>query len=256
MVKNTKVLNVVNMACHLVYRQASKIVVLSPGFKKRLIDRGVSESKIEVIYNWCNESALENHEECSVKLPSNGKLNLVFAGNLGFAQGLPAIIDAAEILKEGKVDVNIVFVGDGVAKADAINISQVKTLDNVYFLPRVPMTQIGSILLEADMLLVHLNDDELFRITIPSRTQANLATGKPIVMGVKGDAADLIDMAGAGLICEPNNPVLLADAIKKLVEKTPQEREMMGHNAKHFYNENLSLRKGVSRFISIFEDIQ
>ncbi|EKO3932939.1 glycosyltransferase family 4 protein [Vibrio fluvialis] len=256
MVKNTKVLNVVNMACHLVYRQASKIVVLSPGFKKRLIDRGVSESKIEVIYNWCNESALENHEECSIKLPSNGKLNLVFAGNLGFAQGLPAIIDAAEILKEGKVDVNIVFVGDGVAKADAINISQVKTLDNVYFLPRVPMTQIGSILLEADMLLVHLNDDELFRITIPSRTQANLATGKPIVMGVKGDAADLIDMAGAGLICEPNNPVLLADAIKKLVEKTPQEREMMGHNAKHFYNENLSLRKGVSRFISIFEDIQ
>ncbi|EKO3418161.1 glycosyltransferase family 4 protein [Vibrio fluvialis] len=256
MVKNTKVLNVVNMACHLVYRQASKIVVLSPGFKKRLIDRGVSESKIEVIYNWCNESALANHEECSVKLPSNGKLNLVFAGNLGFAQGLPAIIDAAEILKEGKVDVNIVFVGDGVAKADAINISQVKTLDNVYFLPRVPMTQIGSILLEADMLLVHLNDDELFRITIPSRTQANLATGKPIVMGVKGDAADLIDMAGAGLICEPNNPVLLADAIKKLVEKTPQEREMMGYNAKHFYNENLSLRKGVSRFISIFEDIQ
>ncbi|MCX9518555.1 glycosyltransferase WbuB, partial [Vibrio cholerae] len=96
----------------------------------------------------------------------------------------------------------------------------------------------------------------LFRITIPSRTQANLAIGKPIVMGVKGDAADLIDMAGAGITCEPNNPQSLADAIQQLVEMTSQERDLMGLNGKNFYYDNLSLQQGVSRFISIFEEIK
>lgn len=256
MVNNTKVLKVVGRVCHLVYQHASKIVVLSPGFKERLLSKGVPESKVEVIYNWCNEPALNNYEECPVKLPSNGQLNLVFAGNLGFAQGLPAIIDAAEILMENNIPVNVVFIGDGTAKAGSIEKSQYKGLDNVYFLPRVPMTQIGNILNQADILLVHLNDDELFRITIPSRTQANLAIGKPIVMGVRGDAADLIDMAGAGITCEPNNPTALAGAIQRLVDMSPQERDLMGKKAKHFYYENLSLKHGVSRFISIFEEIQ
>ncbi|MGR3062240.1 glycosyltransferase family 4 protein [Vibrio vulnificus] len=256
MIKNPKVLKIVEMACRLVYRRAAKIAVLSPGFKQRLISRNVPEKKIELIYNWCNEPALNNYQQCSVQLPSNGKLNLVFAGNLGFAQGLPAIIDAAEILMENNTPVNVVFVGDGTAKADSIDKSQYKGLDNVYFLPRVPMNQIGSILHQADILLVHLNDDELFRITIPSRTQANLAIGKPIVMGVRGDAADLIDMAGAGITCEPNNPTALVGAIQQLVDMSPQERDLMGQKAKHFYYENLSLKHGVSRFISIFEEIQ
>ncbi|EHI9277792.1 glycosyltransferase family 4 protein [Vibrio vulnificus] len=256
MVNNTKVLKVVDRVCHLVYWRASKIVVLSPGFKERLLSKGVPESKVEVIYNWCNEPALNNYEECSVKLPSNGQLNLVFAGNLGFAQGLPAIIDAAEILMVNKVAVNIVFVGDGVAKSDAIAKSKDKKLDNVYFLPRVPMSQVGALLHQSDILLVHLNDEELFRITIPSRTQANLAIGKPIVMGVKGDAADLIKMSEAGVTCEPNSSDSLAEAIQSIVSKTSAELELMGNNAKSFYYQHLSLEKGVKRFISVFEGVK
>ncbi|WP_337222564.1 glycosyltransferase family 4 protein [Vibrio alginolyticus] len=256
MVNNKKVLKIVDRFCHMVYRRASKIVVLSPGFKERLLLKGVPENKVEVIFNWCNEPALNNYEECSVKLPSNGKLNLVFAGNLGFAQGLPAIVDAAELLMEKEVAVNIVFVGDGVAKSDAIARSQKKGVDNVYFLPRVPMSQVGSLLHESDILLVHLNDEELFRITIPSRTQANLAIGKPIVMGVKGDAADLIEMSGSGVTCEPNSPDSLADAITWIADRTSLELEQMGNNAKSFYYQKLSVKKGVKRFISVFEEIR
>lgn len=256
MVNNKKVLKIVDSVCHMVYRRASKVVVLSPGFKARLLSRGVPEKKVEVIYNWCNETALNDYAVSSVKLPANDKLNLIFAGNLGFAQGLPAIVDAAEILMREGVPVNIVLVGDGVAKLDAIARSQEKGLDNIFFLPRVPMSEVGSLLSTSDILLVHLNDEDLFRITIPSRTQANLAMGKPIVMGVKGDAADLIDLAGAGITCEPNNPTSLAGAIQQLLVISPQERELMGQNAKKFYYEKLSLKNGVSRFISIFEEIQ
>ncbi|MEF1308602.1 glycosyltransferase family 4 protein [Vibrio mytili] len=256
MINNRKALKIVDKFCEFVYRRSAKVVVLSPGFKERLLSRGVSDEKVEVIYNWCNEPALNDFESCPFVLPSNGKLNIVFAGNLGFAQGLPAIIDAAEILMRKGIKVNIVLIGDGVAKCDAIARSQEKGLNNVFFLPRVPMSQIGCLLNEADMLLVHLIDNELFKITIPSRTQANLAIGKPIVMGVQGDAADLIDRSNGGLTCEPNNPESMAEAIQIIATKTEKERHAMGSNAKKFYYEQLSLKHGVKRFISVFEGVK
>ncbi|WP_318514000.1 glycosyltransferase family 4 protein [Photobacterium leiognathi] len=256
MVNNQRILGLVSKVCSFVYKRASKIVVLSPGFKEKLISRGVPEDKIEVIYNWCNESALNHSEECKVKLPENDKLNLLFAGNLGLAQGLPAIIEAAEKLQKEDCQVNIVFLGDGVAKDAAISLVKEKALENVFFLPRVPMAQVGTLLSVSDMLLVHLNDNELFRITIPSRTQANLAMGKPIVMGVSGDAAELVQESGAGVICTPNDPSELAEAISGLVSLSNEERLLMGKKAKEFYYKNLSLENGVQKFIKIFEEVK
>lgn len=256
MINSPKILSVVSKVCDIVYKKAAKIVVLSPGFKQRLVSRGVPEDKIEVIYNWCNEPALENFTKSQLLLPSNGKLNLLFAGNMGFAQGLPAIIDTAEILQNNDCKVNIVLLGDGVAKQSAIEQVSSKQLSNVTFLPRVSMREVGSLLSSADMLLVHLNDNELFRITVPSRTQANLAIGKPIVMGVAGDASELIQMSGGGVVCEPNNPVSLSSAITELANKTPAEREVMGQSGKTFYYDCLSLDKGVEKFINIFKEVR
>lgn len=255
MVKNKKALFLVGKVCDFIYKKAAKIVVLSPGFKERIESRGVSKDKVETIYNWCNEPLLNDFHESTVKLPDNGNLNLVFAGNLGFAQGLPTIVDAAEILQNNEVNVNIILLGDGVAKSKAIEESEFKGLKNVYFIPRVPMQQVGGLLAKSDMLLVHLTNDELFKITVPSRTQAYLAMGKPIIMGVAGDAADLITKSGSGIICEPDNSISLAASIEKLSQLPDSKREEMGINGRNFYYENLSLKIGVSKFIRIFEGI-
>lgn len=255
MLKNPKVLSIIGKFCNLTYRLATKVVVLSPGFKKRLIFRGVPEDKVEVIYNWCDEQAITNFSPCEFKLPDNGKLNLLFAGNLGYAQGLPAIVKAADILKSNNIPVNIVFLGDGVSKQDAINMSKELELDNLFFLPRVPMNQVGALLSAADILLVHLNGDDLFKITIPSRTQSNLAIGKPIIMGVEGDAAELVKESGAGIVCKPNCPELLAEAITSMANKSANERAAMGQAGQKFYFEKLSVEKGVNHFIDIFKAI-
>lgn len=252
MINNKKILNVINFFCKFVYKSASEIVVLSPGFKQRLIERNVPSEKITVIYNWCDEKSISEYQPCSFNLPNN-KLNLVFAGNLGFAQGLDAIIDAAKILNKKQIPVNIIFIGDGVSKESAIENVKKSQIDNVFFIPRVPMTQVGDLLHKADMLLVHLNEDDLFKITIPSRTQAYLATGKPIVMGVSGDASNLILESDAGVICEPNNANSLSDAIIKLASMSVSQRIDMGERGKSFYYDKLSVDKGVDRFISIFK---
>ena len=80
------------------------------------------------------------------------------------------------------------------------------------------MSQIGGVLALADALLVHLKDDPLFRITIPSKTQAYLAAGRPILMGVSGDAADLVLQSGAGLVFEPENAGNLCASIQRLLK--------------------------------------
>ena len=255
MLKNKNALFLVGKVCDFVYKKAAKIVVLSPGFKKRIESRGVPKEKVEVIYNWCNEPLLNDFQETTVNLPDNGNLNLVFAGNLGYAQGLPTIVNAAEILQKNEANVNIILLGDGVAKSEAIKESEFKSLRNLFFISRVPMQQVGAILSQSDMLLVHLTDNELFEITVPSRTQAYLAMGKPIIMGVAGDASDLITKSDSGLTCKPDNPISLAATIKEVSLLSNSRRNEMGLNGRYFYYKELSLKIGVSKFIRIFEDI-
>ncbi|MEH8183942.1 glycosyltransferase family 4 protein [Aeromonas allosaccharophila] len=255
MLTNSKALAIVDKVCDFVYRRAAKIVVLSPGFKTRLVSKGIIASKIEVIYNWCDEGALMHSLATKLSLPANDKLNVVFAGNLGFAQGLPSIVDAARQLSLRNVSANLVLIGDGVAKTAAQQQATDLQLDNIFFLPRVSMQEVGSLLKEADALLVHLTDDELFSITIPSRTQAYLAVGKPIIMGVDGDAAQLIADAQAGVCCKANSAQSLADAVERLVALDGDEREQMAKNAHDFYHNHLSLACGVKKFIAVFEEV-
>ena len=101
MVRNRLALRLVGVCCKLVYRSASHLVVLSPGFRQRLMDRGISDSKIQVIYNWSDERMGADGADAASELDIRGSFSfaLLFAGNLGLAQGLDAVLDAAELLQ-------------------------------------------------------------------------------------------------------------------------------------------------------------
>ena len=100
-----------------------------------------------------------------------------------------------------------------------------------------------------------MQDDPLFRITIPSKTQAYLAMGRPIVMAVSGDAADLVEQSQGGITCPPENPAALAEAVKRLRTMPPAERERMGARGKAFYDSQLSLRVGVEKLERMFQAV-
>jgi len=253
MLSNQKVLNIVGWVCKIVYRRSARIIVLSPGFKKRLVELGVPDSKISVIYNWCDENALRNPVMSNTSIPKNGNRNLLFAGNLGHAQGLPAIVDAAAILQENSVQVNIVFVGEGVAKQAAVKQVSTLGLNNVFFIPRVPIQEVGSLLSQADMLLVHLTSDPLFSITIPSRTQAYMAVGKPIVMAVEGDASDIIREANCGVICQPDCATSISNELEKLSELSDEDLNLLGKQAAKFYGDHMSVKAGVTNILEVLE---
>jgi glycosyltransferase involved in cell wall biosynthesis len=256
MISSNIILKTISIVCSWVYRRVDQIVVLSPGFKKLLIERGVRENKIKLIYNWCDEKTLFSSINNLPDRYPEGKFVVLFAGNIGRAQALNSVLEAAELIQEtGNQDIQFVFVGGGLEVNNLKNYSNELSLTNVTFLPKVPMSNVGTLLKNADVLLVHLSKNPLFTITIPSKVQAYLAVGKPILLGVRGDAADIVKESGCGEIAIPENPRSIADACILLYNKTDEQREMIGNKGAKFYREKLSMSSGVKAFGKIFLDL-
>lgn len=255
MVSNQCILKLIGKICAFIYQSATHLVVLSPGFKKILIARGVPENKIDLIYNWADESKLQNSTGLLPKnFPSKDKFKIVFAGNIGRAQALNTVLQTCEILEKTHSLIHFVIVGNGIALKELKDKAIIMNLSNLTFIPAVPMSDVGVILNAADVLLVHLNNDPLFEITIPSKTQAYMVAGKPILMGVKGDAAELVLLAKCGLTFEPQNASELVKNAELLSLKSENELNKMGENARIFYEKHLSLEVGVSKFAKIFTE--
>jgi colanic acid biosynthesis glycosyl transferase WcaI len=252
MVNNKTVLTILEKWCRFIYHKSDRIVVLSPGFKEALLSRGVPEAKIDVIYNWCDEAAIIASSSELVKLAEPGEFTVLFAGTMGLAQALDAVLEAARLCEVSVPRARFVFVGGGVDRERLVHKTAEMGLQNVKFIPNQPMNRIGRYLLAADALLVHLKDDELFRITIPSKTQAYLAAGKPILMGVRGDAAELISRSGAGIVCEPEQPASIALGVAVLASSSSERLKEMGQAGHDFYFRELSLVAGVDRFERAF----
>ena len=256
MLSNSRLLGFISSTCNVIYSFVTKIVVLSPGFKNLLIERGVPDSKIEVVYNWTNEKVLRNITgEMPKEISTIEGFKILFAGNVGNAQSLNVILDAAHLLKDDIPQPQFLVLGQGLqldalkARANQLN------LDNVHFIPAVGIEKVGSFLRNADALLIHLNSDPLFEITIPGKTQAYMAAGKPIIMGVRGDASNLVLRADCGVCFEPENSVALAEAVKSLILLDSNDLIRLGKNAEKFYDKNLSVKIGVDSFAKIFNQL-
>jgi colanic acid biosynthesis glycosyl transferase WcaI len=245
MMKNQTLLRIANAACNLLYRHCDHILVLSPGFKNLLVERGVAADKITVVYNWADEPPVIEDRSLPEGFDSADAFRVLFAGNMGVAQRLDTVIDAAGIVQNEHPDCVFYFMGGGIDRDRLAARAGVLGLSNVRFLPRVPLQEVQRFLTAADALLVHLTDDPLFRITIPSKTQAYLYAGRPILMGVAGDAADLVREADAGYVFPPGDAQALAACVGQLVEDGPNRREEIGRNAKTFYMERLRRSKGI-----------
>lgn len=260
MFNNSYGLKIVANVCKWVYKTAAHIIVQSPGVRDILLQRGVDEGKVSVIFNWCEEVSITDGISNLINLPQDAQakssrlmFDVLFAGNIGKAQDLDSILEAARLLSNEIVTIRFLLMGDGV------DVLRLKTkvehgmLSNVFFLPRVAMSEVGRFLQQADVLLVHLKDDPLFRITIPAKTQAYLAAGKPILMAVAGDASWLIQEAKAGICAEPSNANSIADAILQLVAMPLDDLREMGRRGQAFYWENMSLNAGARKFLDIFQ---
>ncbi len=253
MVSSRTALSLLDRLCRFVYRRADQLVVLSPGFRRALIDRGVADNRIQVIYNWAPDDALGTSTK---PLSSYNKrideFRVVFAGTMGFAQALDAVLEAAAQCAVNVPQARFVFVGGGVDRSRLEMEAHKRQLDNVEFVPHQPPSAMRAIFDLADALLVHLKDDPLFAVTIPGKTQAYLASGRPLIMAVRGDAARLVERANAGVLAEPEDPASIAAAVERLASLLPEDRERMGAAGKAFYERELAIDVAVDQFRNLF----
>jgi glycosyltransferase involved in cell wall biosynthesis len=213
-----------------VYRRAAAIAVISPGYKQNLIAKGVSPEKIHVFTHWADESLFRPvppNRELANAMGMAGRFNVIFGGNIGLAQALGTVIEAAQRLTDYP-EIQFVFAGDGIDLPRLEALVRERDLRNVKFLGWQPYDLMPDLYALSDVLLAHYKKDPLFEISVPGKLFAYLACQKPVLMASEGDSASIVESSGAGLTCPAEHPAAMADAILKLYRMTSQERATMG----------------------------
>lgn len=243
--------------CSTLYKHASLITVLSPGFKQLLVERSVPAEKIHVLYNWADESIFlpqPPDSELASRLGMAGRFNVVYAGNLGPLQALDTAIRAAHRV-EHLQDFQLVLVGTGQEEGRLRNLAASLGANNVLFLGRRPYEEMGRINALADVLLVSLRDLPFFRATIPSKLQVSLASGRPVLVAVAGDASRVIAESAAGLTCRPEDESALAAAFETMHGFDEATLAAMGSRGRLCYERDFSLASSGLKMERLFQAV-
>ena len=241
--------------CKFLYRRHTAISVASPGLRDLLIENGVPPKKVSVVYTWAFEDKFfpaPADAKAADEMQSRERFTILYAGNLGPLQSIETVIRAAALLRKER-DILFVLIGTGQSEARLRSLTAELRLDNVRFLGSRSLDQMNVYNATADALLVHLKDIRLMRCTTPSKTQVAMASARPILMGVAGDAARVVEDAGAGFTFEPENPQAMADAILRLKNLPAKRREEMALAARRYYLEQMSLEVGADRLAALIE---
>jgi glycosyltransferase involved in cell wall biosynthesis len=212
------------------YRRAAMIVVVTHSFKRILTRRGIDPDKIAVVTNGVDLQGFQpgpKDEQLEAELGLTNCFVAGYIGTHGMAHGLDTVLDAARLLRDrGDTQVRILMLGDGANKAALKHRARAEQLDNILFVDTVPRDQVGRYWSLLDCSIIHLRRDPLFRSVIPSKLFEAMATGTPVVLGVEGEAADLVLRYEAGVAVQPENPSALAQAIRDLRDDPALRQDM------------------------------
>lgn len=243
--------------CSLIYKEASAITVLSEGFKSLLVERGVPASKVYVVYNWAEESIFKpvaRDEELARSLGMDGRFNAVYAGNLGAYQDLETVVRAAARVAS-LPGFQLVLIGTGTERSRLQDLVRSLGAPNVVFRDRIPYQDMGKVNALADCLIVSLRSLPFFESTIPSKLQVALASGRPVIGSIRGNAAEVIADAQAGLTCNPGDARALADAFERMYAFTHAQRCRMAASGRSYYERHMSLGTGTAIISNVLESV-
>ena len=238
------------------YRRADAIVSLTRSFVPHIARRCGDAGKIAVIINAADLSAfVRTGDGSKVKrsLGLEGKFVAAYVGTHGMAHGLRTILDAAEMLK---ADLRFAFlmVGGGAEQARLEADRHARGLDNVLILGQRPKSEMPGIWGATDASLILLKRSDTFKKVLPSKMAEAMAMQCPIVLGVEGEARELLDEAKAGVAITPENARELADAVRKLADD-PALAAAYGRAGRAFADMNYDRAKVAARYLDLLRDV-
>lgn len=240
------------------YHHADKIIVISEDFKRNLLAKGVPEQKIEVVYNWVDQNAV-------VPIPKNEnplydefrinreKFNVVYAGNLGNAQNVDIIIDAAKIMVENK-NIEFLIFGSGGLKDKYVEKIKHDSIDNVRFFPLQPIERVSQVYGLGEVCVVSCKPG-LGSAAMPSKMLSIMSSGRAVVASFdKGELTYILDKYNCGMYAPAGD----ADAFAGLIKHLSQNRDEckgMGENARKLILQKFSKEFGTSRYVEIIKSV-
>jgi colanic acid biosynthesis glycosyl transferase WcaI len=252
-VKNKKILSLVSSLVRILYKHSDKILVTSKGFVPRVKNLGGKDSQIIYFPQWAEElfSRAPVASFSDPLIPEDG-LKIMFAGNIGSSQDFETIVKAATLLKDHK-NIYFLILGDGLmkkwAEEEVVKLGLQKTF---IFLGRKPIELMPEYYSKADVMLMSLTNTDLFAITVPSKLQSYLASGKPILASMNGEGAEIVREAMAGLISPAGDAKVLAERVLEFSKFSKAELKEMGERSLKCYQEQFERKKLISHLEEIF----
>lgn len=253
-IKNSLLMKGLNKLVKFIYTASDSILVPSQGFKKHILPYAALE---KIIYYPNSFLDMQKDKEDQIQPYLLNILQtyqcLVFAGNLGKAQSLETIIAAAEKIKHLS-QCKVILLGKGRMSEWIKEEILKKKLDNLILHEPVSVTVIPTVFSFAYGLLVSLKDKEIFSYTIPSKIQAYLASGKPILASLNGEGASIIQAADAGFVSAAEDAEMLAKNIQKLYSMPLSEKERLGKNGRAYFLKHFEMEAQSQRLIEILKE--
>ncbi|MCV4339545.1 glycosyltransferase family 4 protein [Pseudomonas capsici] len=253
--KQPLMLGLVGKVVSWIYNRTDYLLLQSHGFLdnvRRYCTRPITDDRLVYFPSWAEDDFSSSAPPlCDLIKPDPNVFTVVFAGNLGEAQDFPAVLDAAESLRASNA-VRWVIVGDGRMSEWIAEQIAARQLDNVLLLGRHPLEAMPGLFAQADALLVSLKTNDVFEKTIPGKVQAYLASGRPILGMINGEAARVINESGAGFACDSGDAQGLAAITRALADASMTERESMGRAGRNYYEQHYAKGNLLMRLETLF----
>ena len=203
------------------YRKATMIVSVTNAHRDNLIGRGIERSKIQVVTNGVDiDRFLPCAKDASLvsRYGLEDKFVAGYIGTLGLAHGLDTVLDAAKLMAAAADGDRFRFVllGDGAQKATLMARARAEGLGNLIFVDSVPKDEVVRYWSMLDVAVIHLKSDDLFKTVIPSKMFESMGMAIPLLHGVQGESAEILEREDVGILFEPENPDALCKGLRRL----------------------------------------
>lgn len=249
-VRSPHLLSWIGSLVGFIYRRSDRILVSSRAFIDNVVKYSGRNDRIEYFPGWAEPlfDVPEVADAPTVLAPFADNFVVMFAGNLGWAQDLPAIVDAADRLR-GVANLRWIIVGEGSAAAEAEEDAERRGLcGQVRFVGRHPLEQMPAFFAAADALLVSLKAEPIWAQTVPGKVQSYLAAGRPILGMLDGEGARVIEASGGGLVGPAGDSKALSENVLRLIALSDVERAEMGARGRSYGRAEFDRRIAVDKF--------
>jgi len=254
-IKNKKILDFLVEMELCLYRKSNFVITVTKGLKENLVRRGIEASKIDIITNGANLDLFQPREKNKKILHALGlenKFIFGYIGTHGLAHGLEFIVNSIKEINDERI--HFLFIGTGAKKTAVVELAKKLQLKNITFLDPVPKNEVADYISVIDIALIPLTKTDIHASLIPSKIFESASMLKPILLGVEGEAKDIVVKHNAGLAFEPENQNEFLSGVEKLASDSRLYKELQNgcsELAKEFDRKSLA-----SKMLTILQKVK